>query len=159
MTLRAETISFITFIFIGMLFSAIFDFFRAVRKVRKTSIISIYVQDIIYFVIIGIIMLTIIINFMSEGIRGYLIFGIILGIIMYIGVFGNIVRNIFINILRLSGGILEFLMLPLNIYSELFDSQINILKKIVVKYCKKISYMVNLNHIIVKFKTKEDLKK
>lgn len=152
MTLSQETIIFLTFVLIGMLFSIIFDVFRAIRKIKKTNIRIICIQDIIYFILIGIILIITIINFMDSEIRAYLVLAIVLGAIIYISVFGNFIRNVFASIFRINGKIIDFLILPIKLYLTLFESKINILRKIVVKCCKKISYMVNLNHIIEKFR-------
>ena len=159
MTLSEETAVFLIFVVMGMLFSVIFDVFRAIRKVKKTKNRTIYFQDIIYFLIIGTILLLIIINYMNTELRVYLILAIILGIVIYISTVGNMVMNLIVKFIKISGKIVEFLIIPLTIYLTLFDKQIVILKKYVIKCCKKIKDMVNLNHIKKKFeilKTKEE---
>lgn len=159
MTLSEETTVFLIFVVVGMLFSVIFDVFRAMRKVKKMKNKTIYFQDIIYFLIIGIILLIIIINYMNTELRMYLILAIILGIIIYISTFGNLVVNLMVKLINISGKIIDFLILPLTVHTNIFEKQIIILKKYVINCCKKISYMVNLNHIKKNFKvleTKED---
>lgn len=159
MTISQETIVFLTFVIIGMFFSIIFDVFRAIRKVKKLKSRTIYVQDIVYFLIIGGILLAVIINYMNTELRVYLILAIVLGVIIYISTIGNIIMNIIIKFIKLSGKITEFIFLPLTLYRDVFSKQIGILKKYVIKCCKKIKYMINLNRIKTKFKflrTKED---
>jgi len=159
MTLSEETTVFLVFVVMGMLFSVVFDLFRAVRKVRKLKNRTIYIQDIMYFLIIGTILLWLIITYMNTELRLYLIFAIILGVVIYISTVGNMVVNVLVKLMKFSKEIICFLVLPLTIYMALFEKQIGILKKYVIKCCKKIKYMVNLNHIKKKFrffKTKED---
>ena len=158
MTLSQETIVFLIFVVLGMLFSVIFDVFRAIRKVKKLKNKTIYFQDIIYFLIIGAILVGVIIKFMDTELRVYLILAIILGIIIYISTVGNMVMNIIIKLIKISGQIVEFLIIPLRLYECIFEKQIIIFKKYVIKCCKKIRDMVNLNHIKKKFiiLTKED---
>ena len=159
MTLSEETITFLIFVVMGMVFSVIFDVFRAIRKVKKTKNKTIYFQDILYFLIIGTILLVIIINYMNTELRIYLILAIILGVIIYISVVGNLIMNLLVKFIQISGSIIGFINLPINIYTTLFQKQIVILKKYVIKCCKKIKYMINLNHIKKKFeffKTKEE---
>lgn len=159
MTISQETSVFLIFVVIGVLFSVIFDVFRAIRKVRKLKNRTIYVQDIIYFLIIGVILLGVIINYMNTELRVYLILAIVLGIVIYISTVGNMVMNLIVKLIRLSGKILEFLFMPITLYTQIFEKQIAILKKYVIKCCKKMKYMVNLNHIKKKFKifrTKEE---
>ena len=159
MTLSEETKVFLIFVVMGMAFSIIFDFFRALRKVKKVKSKTIYFQDIIYFLIVGLILVTIIINYMDTGLRMYLILAIVLGIIIYISVVGNIIMNIIVKFIKISREITRFFILPVTIYTSVFEKQIVILKKYVGKCCKKIIDMINLNHIKKNFKifkTKED---
>ena len=159
MTLTEETKIFLMFIITGMLFSVIFDFFRAIRKVKKIKSNTVYFQDIIYFLIIGMILLNVIINYMNTELRIYLILAIILGVVIYISTVGNIIMNLLVKIIKLSRSIANFLLLPISLYTQLFEKEIVILKKYVIKCCKKMTYMINLKHIKKKFenfKTKED---
>ncbi len=159
MSLSEETTLFLIFVVMGMVFSIIFDVFRAIRKIKKTNTKTIYFQDIIYFCIVGIILLFMIINYMDTELRIYLILAILLGIVIYISTVGNIVMNILVKIIKISSKIIEFLILPVLIYTTVLDKQIVILKKYVRKCCKKIKYMINLNHIKKNFKifrTNED---
>ena len=89
---------------------------------------------------------------MNTELRFYLIIAILLGIIIYIGIIGNKILNIMVGILKITNEVVEFLFLPLIAFRQLFDRQIIFLKKYVIKCCKKISYMINLNHIKEKFK-------
>lgn len=159
MTLSEETTVFLIFVVMGMLFSVIFDVFRAIRKVKKLKNRTIYFQDIIYFLIVGTILLLIIINYMNTELRVYLILAIILGVIIYISTVGNMVMNLIVKFIKISGKILQFIFLPVTLYMTIFEKQIVIFKKYVIKCCKKITDMVNLNHIKKKFdilKTKEE---
>ena len=162
MRLCDETITFLIFVLLGAIFSIVFDVFRAIRKVKKANVKTVCMQDIIYFFIIGVILLISLIKISEVSFRVYLLLGIVLGCIIYISVIGNKVMNIFVYIIKMWNKINSFIFLPLTVFSTLFDKQINILKKIVVNCCKKISYMINFKHIrsklkfTNKFKTKED---
>ena len=159
MTLSQETTVFLIFVVMGMVFSVIFDMFRAIRKVKKKKRRMIYIQDIIYFLIIGVILGLVIINYMDTELRIYLMLAIVLGIIIYISVIGNKIMNLMVKIININRGVWRFLILPLTIYYEIFEKQIDILKKCVINCCKKILNMINLNHIKKKFRkiiTKED---
>ncbi len=159
MTISQETTVFLIFVVIGMLFSVIFDVFRAIRKVTKFKNRTIYIQDILYFLIIGLILLLVIVNYMDTELRVYLILAIILGVVIYISTVGNLVVNLIIKLIKVSREVVEFLVLPITLYTQIFEKEIVILKKYVIKCCKKIKYMINLNHIKTKFRifrTKED---
>ena len=151
MSLSEETTIFLMFVVMGMVFSIIFDIFRAIRKIKKSNTKTIYFQDIIYFFIVGIILLFMIINYMNTELRIYLILAILLGVVIYISTVGNFVMNIIVKIMKISGSVIAFLKLPILIYTTVFDKQIIIFKKYVIKCCKKIKDMINLNHIKMKF--------
>lgn len=133
-----------------MIFSIIFDFFRALRKNKKTSRTKVYIQDIIYFFIVGIIFLKVMLNYTNEPFRLYLLIGIMLGVTFYIGLFGNHILNIFVKFLNIYHNILGFIFLPLMVYKDIFKKQIYFLKKFVLNCCKKISYMVNSKYELAK---------
>lgn len=159
MSLSEETTIFLIFVVMGMVFSIIFDVFRAIRKIKKSNTKTIYFQDIIYFLIVGIILLFMIINYMNTELRIYLILAILLGVIIYISTVGTIVMNAIVKIMKISGKFIDFLILPILIYKTVFRKQITILKKYVTNCCKKIKYMINLNRNKKNFKflkTKED---
>ena len=149
LSLCDETISFLLFVGIGMLFSIIFDFFRAIRKFTKTKSQLVYIQDIIYFVLIGIILLVAILNIRRDIFRLYLILAIILGITIYISVIGNKIMKLLVYMLKTSCLVTNFVFLPIKVYSTIFDKQTRKIKKYVVDCCKKISYMIEFYHKIV----------
>lgn len=146
MTVCDETISFLVFVLIGFIFSIIFDFFRAIRRVTKTKNNIIYFQDIVYFIIIGMVLLVAIVNIRRDSFRLYLILAIIIGIVMYVSIIGNKIMKIFIKILKVSKKLKEFLILPVILYKTLFSKQFKKIKKYVVGCCKKISYMIKFYH-------------
>lgn len=152
MVLHKETIDFLLFVMLGIIFSFIFDFFRAIRKVKKVSTRAVYIQDIIYFFIVGIIMVLSITSLLKQSFRVYFILSIVLGIFIYIGIFGNKVMMIYIKLINLSGAILEFIILPIKVYIQIFDKQIKKIVKIVINCCKKNIYMINCNYSKIKTK-------
>ena len=162
MTLCYETISFLKFVMLGGIFSVIFDFFRALRKFKNTKNKAVYIQDILYFIIIGIILLLCILNMKQETFRLYLILAIVLGAVIYITIVGNKVLKIFLNVLKCSNTITQFIVLPVRLYISLFDKQLKKIKKYFLGCCKKISYMINFYHkklkIVVKQRRKIETK-
>ncbi len=152
MELQQETISFLVFTLVGVFYGIVFDFFRALRKSRKCIDIIVSIQDIIYFIIVGIV-LTIAINaFMINGIRMYNIFSIILGIIVYISVVGNKLVLLFLRLINTVNKIVAFIFTPLEIFRQIFSKQINFFKNIVIKCCKKAFYVINSNYVNLKQK-------
>lgn len=75
--------NFIYFIITGMVLSIVFDIFRILRKSFKTSDIITNIEDVIFGIVTGIIILTSIFLFNNGELRLYLFIGIAVGIIIY----------------------------------------------------------------------------
>ena len=75
---------FIIFIVVGIIISILFDIFRILRKVFKTPDFITYIEDIIFGVFSGIIIIYSIFIFNNGEIRLYLFLGILLGILSYL---------------------------------------------------------------------------
>lgn len=126
---------FCAFFILGILTGFIFDFFRALRKTVKTNNIITYIEDIIFFVIIGIMFLKSIIIFSSGELRFYVFIAVFLGIIIYILTIGNLCAIIFKVIL-------------------------NVLKKFLLYFIRILKIPIKiLKRSILKIKGKIDLKK
>ena len=78
-----QLINFLYFIATGITLSIIFDIFRILRKTIKTSDIVTNIEDILFGVITGIIILTSIFLFNNGELRLYIFLGIIIGITLY----------------------------------------------------------------------------
>ena len=83
MNLPNESTIFLIFIVVGIIISMIFDLFRAIRKVYRTGTLATDVQDIIFWMISGLIMIYSVFVFNYGQIRGYVLLGIGLGSFVY----------------------------------------------------------------------------
>ena len=73
-----QVIDFIEFVLIGVLIASIFDFFRAYRKIKKVSTLTVMIQDSIYFIIVTMVIIFSIIKLLDSQIRLYVFLGILL---------------------------------------------------------------------------------
>ena len=105
------------FIITGIVIGILFDIFRILRKSFKTADWITYLQDILFWVLAGCVMLFSIFTFNNGEIRSYVFIGIILGIILYM----LSISRFFV---KFSVAIIKFFINPFN-------------KKIIKKnYCK-----------------------
>ncbi len=74
---------FIFFFIIGIIIGIIFDIFRASRKVFKTSDNLTLIEDILFLMISGFLLIISIIKLNNGEIRFYLFIAIFLGILIY----------------------------------------------------------------------------
>lgn len=89
---------FLIFTLNGIIIGLLFDFFRILRKSFKTPNFITYIEDILFWVLTGILVLYSIITFNNGEIRLYIFLGIIIGIALYILFLSNFIikSNVFI---------------------------------------------------------------
>lgn len=122
---------FLVFSLTGVSIGILFDFFRVLRKTYKTSDIITYIEDIIFWILAGIIILYSIWYFNNGEIRLFMIIGIILGALIYTLTLSNIFIKINSFLMSIIKKILKFLY-------KIFSMPINIIKKAVIKIYNKL---------------------
>lgn len=102
-------IFFLTGICIGLLF----DFFRIQRKVLKTCDFITYIQDVLFWIVSGLIIIFVIMKYTNGEIRIYMVLGIILGILIYFLIISKYIMKIFVCILSFLLNIIGKLLFPI----------------------------------------------
>lgn len=126
---------FLVFSLTGVAIGVLFDFFRILRRTIKTANIITYIEDILFWVLTGILILYNIWYFNNGEIRVYMFLGIILGVLIYMSTLSNIVVKLFTRIL---GTIIKVLELPFKTIIAVFRKIITIILSFSTKYVKKI---------------------
>ena len=139
----AQLYTFFNFILTGIVIGILFDIFRILRKIFKTLDIITYIQDFIFLILTGFIMLYSIFTFNNGDIRGYVIIGITLGIIIYI--------------LLLSKYFISIMVQFINIIKKVIYYPWHILSSFIVKNICKPAY--NIAHQLFRKIPKINLKK
>ena len=121
--------NFFIFIILGIIISFIFDIFRILRKKFKTSNFITYIEDILFWILTGILILYSIWFFNNGEIRIFIFLGIIVGILLYIFTLSNIIVKIFSTIFSY---IIRILIIP-------FKTMYSIISKIFIKFTKKLT--------------------
>ena len=103
---------FLVFSLTGVVIGILFDFFRILRRIIKTSNIITYIEDVLFWV------------------------AIILGILIYMSILSNILITIFTKILQT---IIKVLELPFKIIVAIFKKIITIISQLFSKITKKIA--------------------
>ena len=86
---------FLVFSLTGIVIGILFDFFRILRRSIKTSNIVTYIQDILFWILAGIIVLYSIWYFNNGELRTYVFLGLIIGVLIYMTTLSNIIVKIF----------------------------------------------------------------
>lgn len=142
MVLEAETLNFIKFIFIGIIFAIIFDFFRAYRKYKKVNKSFVILQDIIFLFIIFLITTITMIYFLDSEIRIYHFLAVIIGISIYIPILSKHIIKVYISFFKVSHSIFLFVLLPIKLIKEISTKILQKTRKFVKYGCNKSKYMV-----------------
>ena len=89
-----QTYLFLIFTLNGFLIGILFDFFRIIRKSSKTNDITTYVEDILFWIMTGGIILYSMCTFSDGQLRFFMILGIIIGVVIYILALSKYVINV-----------------------------------------------------------------
>lgn len=140
-----QLICFGYFISVGIIIGSIFDIFRIWRKTIHTSDIITNIQDILFCLITGIIIIISIFYFNNGELRLFIFIGIITGAIFYMLLISKYIMAISIKIINFIKKIVHLLMQPFIILT-------NFTKKLIFR---PISFII----INVKYFTLKNLQK
>ncbi|MBQ9658093.1 MAG: spore cortex biosynthesis protein YabQ [Clostridia bacterium] len=108
---------FFIFTIIGVAIAVIFDIFRIMRKSFKTSDIVTYIEDILFWLITGFIILYAIFKFNNGEIRFFMFVGMILGATFYMLLISRYIVKfsvkIILTIKKIVNTILQIIIKPL----------------------------------------------
>ena len=112
---------FVIFIINGFLIGIFFDIFRILRKSFKTNDFFTYLEDIIFWILSGMLILYSIFVFNNGEIRGYFFLSIIIGVIIYMLIFSKVFIKINVGLIDILKKIFGFIILPINCISKLIN--------------------------------------
>jgi spore cortex biosynthesis protein YabQ len=93
----------------GMAAAFIYDLFRIFRKAVKTGSLLTFVQDLLYWIIVAVIM-SITVFYSNDGeIRGFLFLGAVIGAVLYAMMFSRIIMDSSLFIIRVTVRIIRFI--------------------------------------------------
>lgn len=128
----------------GTTIGILFDIFRILRRSFKTSDLITYIEDILFWILTGAIVLFSIFKFNDGQIRSYVIIGISFGIFIYMFTISKYIIKYSVIIIRWSKKIISY---PIN-------TIINIIKNIIIKpiilISKKLKNKILINKKITK---------
>lgn len=91
----------------GMLIAFIYDMFRIKRKTFKTRSIGVFIEDLVFWIIVALVMFAVV-YYSNEGeLRGFIFIGTVIGVILYMLLLSRFVMNFFLAILCIIKKILK----------------------------------------------------
>lgn len=124
----------------GALIGALFDIFRILRRSFKTADWLTYLQDIIFWILAGCIMLFSIFIFNNGQIRSYVFIGMLLGIILYMIAISKIFVKFSVTIIKFIKKILSY---PINLIKNILLKLIKPILKLLEKTKKHLQNLPN----------------
>lgn len=121
----------------GIIICIIFDIFRALRKSVKTSDILTYIEDTIFWIIVGAFLIYLIFIVSSGNIRLYSFIGLILGGLLYYFTVSKYFIKISTHVFIFLKKLLTTLLIPLK-------SILRLNKKIICFICINLQNMTNI---------------
>lgn len=126
---------FLIFSLTGVEIGILFDFFRILRRTIKTGNIVTYIQDILFWILTGILVLYNIWYFNNGEIRIYMFLGIIIGTLIYMSTLSSIFVKLFTKIFSI---IIKALEIPFKTIISIFRKIITSILSFFSKNIKKI---------------------
>lgn len=126
---------FIVFSLTGVVIGLLFDFFRILRRSFKTSNIITYFEDVLFWILTGVLILYNIWYFNNGEIRIYMFLGIIMGVLIYMLTLSNIIISLLSKILN---SIVKVLELPFRTLFSIFHKFFTVIMKIFNNFSKKL---------------------
>ena len=130
-----QTYLFLVFSLTGVEIGILFDFFRILRRTIKTGNIVTYIQDILFWILTGVLVLYNIWYFNNGEIRVYMFLGIIIGTLIYMSTLSNIFVKLFTKILST---IIKVLEIPFKTITTIFRKIIIGILSFFTKNVKKL---------------------
>lgn len=131
---------FLIFTINGILIGLLFDIFRILRKSFKTSDIITYTEDLIFWILTGLLLLYSIFTFSNGDVRFYMFLAVFCGCLIYMLLFSKYFININVKIIliikKIIKAIISIIILPL---------------KILIRFLKKI-FFKPINFMTINFK-------
>ena len=127
---------FLVFSLTGVVIGVLFDFFRILRRTIKTSNIITYIEDVLFWILTGLLVLYNIWYFNNGEIRIFMFLAIILGVLIYMSTLSNILIKIFTKILQ---AIIKVLELPFKTTLAIFRKIITAISQLFSKITKNFA--------------------
>lgn len=143
---NSQAILFLLFALDGVIIGILFDFFRILRRSFSTGNILTAIEDIIFWISAGIILLYSIFVYNNGAIRGYMFLGVFCGATLYMITLSKI-------FIKVNVCILNFIKQIISILIKIFNFPIKIVMNFLIKVIyKPISFIfIKSNNFIKKY--------
>lgn len=149
-SLMIELHIFFTAVYGGLIAGFIYDIYKTIRYFSKPSKIITYIEDLLFWTIIATIFFFILIKINWGEIRGYIIFGFIIGVLIYVKIFSKFIYQICIKVGRIVNEFiknsLSLILYPFRFLKTKSSPTLKKMKKVpaeIVKQTKKCKKIIS----------------
>lgn len=143
---NAQAGLFFIFVIDGIIIGLLFDFFRILRRSFSTGNILTALEDIVFWILTGAILLYSIFAYNNGVIRGYMFLGVFCGVLLYIVTFSKFFIKISVTLISFIKKLIILILKPI-------IWLLNILKNIILKPIS--SFFVKLFKMMQKYIKKQ----
>lgn len=141
-TVNSQAYIFLCTVFGGMVIGLVYDIFRIKRRAFKTGVTLTFVEDLLFWVIVAVVMFTTV-YYSNEGeLRSYLFLGTLLGIILYALLLSKFIMNSSMFIINVLGKIIKAIWFIISYPVKIILRLLAIPVKASSKYLKKSAHSI-----------------
>lgn len=134
--MQQQAYAFLIFILNGLLIGILFDTFRIFRKSFKTPDFITYIQDFVFWLFSGLILLYSIFKFNNGELRFFIFLGVTIGFVIYMLIFSKLLISVSVSVINIFKKIFNYIVVvPIKFILKIFKL---IICKPIVYICKKI---------------------
>lgn len=137
-TLILDLYMFFTATYGGLIAGFIYDVYRSIRYISKPSKYASYIQDFLFWTVVVILFFYILIKINWGELRGFIVIGFFLGIIIYMKIFSRFLYPICVKILGLISKLISLIFSPFRLLKRQTAPTINKIKKVPREMVKEI---------------------
>lgn len=130
----------------GLLVGFVFDIFRILRRVVKTANFITYIEDILFWILVSIIIFSLVFITNNGELRWYELLGVMLGVIFYNLLFSQYVIRVSVTVINFIKKVIVFvikiILFPFVIIYKLFKKPCILLTKFINKIMKKLCKLI-----------------
>ncbi len=140
----SDIVLFFIYIAIGVVISILFDIFRILRKTFKTSDFVTYLEDVLFWLVAGSILIFSIFNFSNGELRGYIFLSLLIGIIFYMISISKYFIKINVILLKFLKKFIVFIIYPIKVLLTFILKPIRYIRTIFLKKFNNITKKLNI---------------
>lgn len=99
-SLSQQLFSFVSSIILGAILGIVYELFRTVRSLFGGGTVTVFIQDVLFWIISAFITYTFFLIFTNGTVRIFVIIGMLIGFYIYLKTFGRIIAFLFRQIFR-----------------------------------------------------------